>query len=77
VEAGIHKGLDGCRVGGIDGEAVAWVLLKVELNLVGCGNQGTEVRIQVSHGDLDAQFLGGVANLVVVRVENCNSYGWL
>ena len=52
-------------------------LVEVELDLVVGGNQGTEIRIEVSHGDLDAQFLGGVANFVVVRVESRNSYGWL
>ena len=53
------------------------VLVEVELDLVGCGNQSAEVRIQVSCSDLDAQFSGDVANFVVVRVENRNSYGWL
>ena len=73
VGARVHDGLGGHQVGRIDGDAVRWVLVEVELDLVGCGNQGAEVRIQVSHGDLDAQFSGGVANFVVVRVENCNS----
>ena len=52
-------------------------LVEVELDLAGRGNQSAEVRIAVSRGDLDAQFSGGMANFVVVRVENRNSYGWL
>jgi hypothetical protein len=53
------------------------VLVEVELDLVGRGNQGAEVRIAVSRSDLDTRFLGDVANSVVVRVESRNPYGWL
>ena len=64
-----RRGSCSSRVGGIGSDAVGWVLVEVELDLVGRGNQGAEVRIAVSRSDLDTQFLGDVAKFVVVRVE--------
>ena len=77
VGAGARDGLDSSRVGGIGSDAVGWVLVEVQLDLVGRSNQGAEVRIAVSRSDLDTQFLGDVAKFVVVRVESRNPYGWL
>ena len=56
VGAEVRDGLDGCRVGKIYGDVWDVCLVEVELDLVGCGNQSAEVRIQVSCSDLDAQF---------------------
>jgi hypothetical protein len=54
------------------------VSVEEELRSVGCGNQGSEVGIEVGRRrTVNAQVSDDVANFMVISEKNGNTCGWL